>query len=585
MLLGSWLEYARKHFTSTDTAFKEILKRLEKMPDGFKKTAIAQDIFSKNASRLMRLSASDLKKLGDEADRIGMTISKSTYKMAAAYHDQMDKIEARLTGMKRIISYSLVKPLDAASKTALEFADNAFGRTTQQKMLIFGKVGSNAIKSIIYGLGFVKDTAAGVELVIDAIKIAFYGLADVMALALEPPMRTINTMIKAYNYIAQKLGKSPINFKLVSSIPDINKHIIDIKNDMATLTHSLHDGRDAANDFTKIYEKNLKTVAKESKETKKSIDDTNGSLSNQINLAKKQISTNKKIQSAFLQLTGTPYEKWLNDANNKMIELSKGNLSTKDLMKAWDALNKNNPNNKQQKKDTNPIPTASLSLWRDYYKQIGDMQTAWLVSPERNNAFNNGILLGLSGDSLTSYVDNYKENFLKPLSNLSKTTTNTMADMWKAVGQTMQSSMMSFFDYTSKGFMNFGTLAENVLHQVYMQIVKMQVVSPLVNSIMGGVTSYFSPRNVAPNTALFGSKIGVMGEAGAEAIMPLQRHNGVLGVKSTPSNVVINVKNESGIPMNFEKIAQAQTNDGQVIDIVMKHLNYDQDFRTAIKGA
>jgi len=135
--LGISAEYARKHFTSTDTAFKEILKRLEKMPDGFKKTAIAQDIFSKNASRLMRLSASDLKKLGDEADRIGMTISKSTYKMAAAYHDQMDKIEARLTGMKRIISYSLVKPLDAASKTALEFADNAFGRTTQQKMLIF----------------------------------------------------------------------------------------------------------------------------------------------------------------------------------------------------------------------------------------------------------------------------------------------------------------------------------------------------------------------------------------------------------------------------------------------------------------
>ena len=222
-------------------------------------------------------------------------------------------------------------------------------------------------------------------------------------------------------------------------------------------------------------------------------------------------------------------------------------------------------------------------------------------------------LHGTIKDGIAYQIEQYKKTIPTAYEqgiNIMQNLTSTLQDGW-----------MSFFDYTSKGFMNFGNLATNVLNDVYKQIVKMSVVNPLVNSIMGGVSSFLTPSAAPANYAThmggyanggvfnkfanggaftntivdtptpfaygdsFGSKLGVMGEAGAEAIMPLQRHNGVLGVKSTPSNVVINVKNESGIPMNFEKIAQAQTNDGQVIDIVMKHLNYDQDFRSAIKGA
>ena len=75
--LGISSEFARENMTSTDEAFIEIMKRLEKMPDGYKKTAVAQDIFSKSASNLVNLTATDLKVLGQQAEDTGMVITTS----------------------------------------------------------------------------------------------------------------------------------------------------------------------------------------------------------------------------------------------------------------------------------------------------------------------------------------------------------------------------------------------------------------------------------------------------------------------------------------------------------------------------
>ena len=48
---------------------------------------------------------------------------------------------------------------------------------------------------------------------------------------------------------------------------------------------------------------------------------------------------NQKVRESFISLTGTEYDAWLVDANNKMIELSKnGVLSAEELAQAWDNL-------------------------------------------------------------------------------------------------------------------------------------------------------------------------------------------------------------------------------------------------------
>ncbi|NOX15958.1 MAG: phage tail tape measure protein [Epsilonproteobacteria bacterium] len=356
---------------------------------------------------------------------------------------------------------------------------------------------------------------------------------------------------------------------------------------------------------------------------------------------------------------------------------------------------------------------ASLKVWEDYYKRLGDIQTAWLVSDDRVKAYDNAILLGLKGADFDKYIKSYKDGFLdpltklknkaakkidtynigrylsnplgdlkainaqndkkkrayldyytsigayssawvlkednlrtkyagllspdeidnlvakyksdyfKPLENMSKTTASYMERIFDTMDKSLTNSFDNFFDYSSKGFMKFGDLASTVLHDVYMQIMRVSVINPLVGGIMGGITSLFTPTNVAPNLALslkgyahgdvfgatpfatggaftnsiiseptpfayggsFGGNLGVMGEAGSEAVMPLTRVGNDLGVKSTPSNVIINIENQSGTAVDMKQISEAMSDDGtKTISIVMNALERNPDFRQAIKG-
>lgn len=77
----------------------------------------------------------------------------------------------------------------------------------------------------------------------------------------------------------------------------------------------------------------------------------------------------------------------------------------------------------------------------------------------------------------------------------------------------------------------------------------------------------------------FGGSLGVMGEAGAEAVMPLQRDSsGKLGVTSKPSNVIVNITNNTGQDIASSNITESlrQNKDGEterVINIVLDGVN------------
>ena len=588
--LGISADYAREHFTSTDIAFKEILKRLDKMPNGFKKTAIAQDIFSKNASRILRLSAGDLKKFGDEAERIGITISQNTYQMAAAYHDQMDRIGYRLKGLERIISYSLVKPLNAASKTALEFVGNAFGQISKEKMLNFGKTGSKAIESIIYGLGFAKDIVTGIEFVIGGIKIAFYGLADVIALALEPPKRTINTMIDAYNYIAKKLGKNTINVHLESSIPDINKKIIDIKNDMQNLMDKMHDGRDAAEKFSGIYKTNLNIAAKEAK---KSIDKTSKSIDNQSisisKVAKKAKALNILLSDQFniwkkLRAVkdsganidyGTYYKSAFDDVGYGVSAYDKAVSKYKSLMGSATTASEMNAIEKAYKakiqslnetlllnyKNTQKEKLKALKTWKD-----GAKDTIKEYVKDANDAYKNsakvfGDIMSNMEDSLTKFVMTGKLSF-KELANsiISDIVRIQVKKFVAGIGSSMLPSIGSLFSFADGGVMTS------------------QGKIPLRAYADGGVTS-------TPQLALFGEG------STPEAFVPLPDGRSIpVTMKGGKDNVVINIQNNSGSQIDAKQISElTKTNERgereRVINIVIDGVNRNVNgIRDTLRG-
>ncbi|WP_345969644.1 hypothetical protein WCX72_09985 [Sulfurimonas sp. HSL1-6] len=109
--LGISAEYAREHFTDTNTTFLLLLDRLSHVEDQTKRTAIAQDLFSKSASGVVlmaNMGADGLKKLGDEGERLGAVISDEYAKDAAEFNESLDRMGKHIDGIANSIGAKLL---------------------------------------------------------------------------------------------------------------------------------------------------------------------------------------------------------------------------------------------------------------------------------------------------------------------------------------------------------------------------------------------------------------------------------------------------------------------------------------------
>ena len=514
-VLGISADYAREHFTSTDIAFKEILKRLEKMPDGFKKTAIAQDIFSKSASSILRLTASDLKKFGDEAQRIGLSISQSTYQMAADYHDTMDRISARIEGMQRSISFGVIKPMDAASRAGLKMVDDIFGKTTEDKMKNYESMAVTAIGNVVYSIGFIKDAFTGVELVIKGLEIAFYSMATVIGVAMEPSILLINTMIEGYNYIADKLGKDTIDYKLVSSVPDNIKKVKELSNEFTNLTDELENGRITADEFMQNFKQIMRTLDNNSSKTsvKGAIDGAfkgfNAGASEAKEAQKDILKQLKAISPSITAQyeTQSKINEKLNDRKLIGVELGKREL---ELIKSSNAYNTALENQKLNEKKINDLKKEELKIEELIKKAQKDGINADKLEDalikNRNNQVKaranyeksvNTVLqtrydyseayLRENGNMLDGFMDSYNDYVM----NMPNAFENGV-DLMKATIDSLDRSFMDFFDSQSDAFMDFGKLGKSILRDIEKELIRTQVVQPITSatsSVIGSVTS------------------------------------------------------------------------------------------------
>lgn len=197
---------------------------------------------------------------------------------------------------------------------------------------------------------------------------------------------------------------------------------------------------------------------------------------------------------------------------------------------------------------------------------------------------------------------------------------STLGQIMHSGLNSLENAMGNFFDYSSDRFMKFGDLAQDILGQIYRQIVKMMIIQPLINSVTsmlpgmsGGDTpapaalpagGFASVLNATPAAkgGVFNSPdlhsyansivskptffkfakggipdIGVMGEKNGgspEAIMPLTRtSNGDLGVKAqvgaSLNNVKVEVINQTREDVKVSNAA-VRRNDGEwIISLVL----------------
>ncbi len=251
-------------------------------------------------------------------------------------------------------------------------------------------------------------------------------------------------------------------------------------------------------------------------------------------------------------------------------------------------------------------PYEKLMITREkYLKEHGNNAKARLLTEQ----WYSSELEKLNNEEVKNFTK-LQEDKTKKSVDEAKKAADAIYESFNGISRQLETSFTGFFDATSKQFMDFGSLAKDILNQIYIEIIRVQLVKPLVSGIMSGVSGIFgsakgnvfnngAPQQFAKGGLPFGSNlqfamagggVGSMNEQGQEAIMPLTRGaGGVLGVKAiggtqNAGNTIINIKNESGTPIDMRTISESMNNGDRTIEVVMKAIERNPDMRNAIKG-
>lgn len=169
-----------------------------------------------------------------------------------------------------------------------------------------------------------------------------------------------------------------------------------------------------------------------------------------------------------------------------------------------------------------------------------------------------------------------------------------LEDYGKQISSSLSSGIVNALRNGGNAFEAFSSLATTALQKILDKLIEMSFVTPILNALTGGVGSSlfsffgfnagaaFNNGNVIPfakggvvnQPTIFpmaNGGTGLMGEAGAEAVMPLRRmSNGRLGVEAENENgkaVQVNIYNQSGANVETRK-----RDDGSM-DIFIRKVN------------
>lgn len=176
-------------------------------------------------------------------------------------------------------------------------------------------------------------------------------------------------------------------------------------------------------------------------------------------------------------------------------------------------------------------------------------------------------------------------SYLKSIGTLS----SNIADGIKNAFSTLEDTIV---DFVKTGEFNFKKFTESVLDDLTRIIIRAAILRPITGAILGGAggagaaaapaaaargmafdsgVRKFAQGGIVDSPTGFtygGGKRGLMGEAGTEAIIPLERAgNGNLGVAATVTPVTINVINQSGAEV--EQKESTGPNGEKTIDILI----------------
>ncbi len=187
--LGVSVRDSRGQLKSTSDLFLEVAEAMSKMPDGAVKGQAAMAIFGRAGTEMIPLlnaGRDEIRRLGEDADRLGIVIPEEQAKAAERFNDSLTTLFESFRGLKIGISAGLLPQMTAlVERTTAYIAANKPAIIARVKVL-FGQI-SAALPGIIKGLQdfakFLGQIAAVMTPLIAMIG-GFTGVLDVLAVVM-----------------------------------------------------------------------------------------------------------------------------------------------------------------------------------------------------------------------------------------------------------------------------------------------------------------------------------------------------------------------------------------------------------------
>ena len=558
--------------TATDPqkAFEQIAEAFAHMDDGAKKTAAAVQLFGKAGAQLIPMlneGAAGIQRAREEAERLGIVLSKDAAAAAEAFNDSMTVLQAGVNGARLSLVSGMLPALN-------QVAEALKGSTES----------GERFKSFGEGIGIIINGATQVLLgfagVVEVIGRGLATFAAAQEALVRGNFREARTIIMEFGRDADKIFN------------DYADRIKKLREAPPVITARVGAGGVVDPDAEAKAERARKAAAAAAKEAERAALARTQAFRKLGDEAERAA---KALSDAAGRFSGMTQEGRIEAINNQLLELQM--LEEDGAISATRAADARAQLERQLLKegDAHQQLTAELLEEADAARKL----------EERREALDAAVMEG------TISVDAY----MRKVAELDKTqaaaaeSTEKTADKFLELGEAIQRSVEGWSGKAADAIVNFAHGAEvsiskmvtDVLGQFERMALQILILDPIFKAFgetlkgmsAGGFASLFAAEGAAfgpggqlmrfarggvvsrPTLFKFAGGTGVMGEAGPEAIMPLKRSaSGALGVEASNAGVQVNIINNAGADVGVEHSRDAVTGE-RVINVMVERAVQD----------
>lgn len=492
--------------------FQQIADRVKATGDETKIASALNDVFGKSFATLIPLlkaGSGEIKSAGDELERMGGVMSGDLAKSSEEFNDNMTRLTKKLDALKIEVLGPLIPLFLEISAAMLGASDKSDG---------LSKSGS-ALKTVFETLAVMGPEVA---YVMNAVGSEIGGIAAQMAAIGRGDFKAFSNIGEALREDAEKARKDvdALTARLLNpqgasggaapgSSPGIANSVVNIKLPKGR-SEKKETYTDALAPAANAYAKALESISQASINAKKSTLDLNAS------------------QEALYDLMTSP--------------------AWDDMPDAW----------RQVAIAQSQAGAEAIKIAEDYSRLQTLIQSTDTFKSMQKTRDQELLSKALAADDIDLTV--YDEAIAK-LNEVKDTGTDAFKQLQSAIDGWGKDAAKAFVDFAITSKSSFSDMANSIIADMARMVIQQNVTGPLAESVGNwasrlfanadgnvytapGLSAYSSSIVSSPTVFPFAHGVGLMGEAGPEAIMPLKRgRDGKLGVASSGGSVEVNVIN------------------------------------------